>query len=318
MKWLIEQKIITSGLGLAWLMLSGVSVVSYWSLTGLYPAATLPNPMLMVAIGNSFSLVVLGWVYYLLGRAILWGAIPVGIDSFLNNCPAAIYLKDIQGTYLMSNQQLEQLVGLSKEQIVGKTDYDIFPQEIAEQFRASDRAVLQAGQCLEQEEVFHLNQVTYTFVASKCPLYDPTGTVYAVCGVSTNITERKRVERERDRFFNLSLDMLVIGNYDGYFTHLNPAWERILGFTLEELKAQPFSEFVHPEDVAATQAEMEKLKAGLPLSSFENRYRCKDGSYKWLSWAAVPFLEEKLIYAVARDVSDVCNELCLRKQKRCS
>jgi PAS domain S-box-containing protein len=214
----------------------------------------------------------------------------------------------------MSNQQLEQLVGLSKEQIVGKTDYDIFPQEIAEQFRASDRAVQLAGHCLEQEEVFRLNQRTYTFVTSKCPFYDATGAIYAVCGVSTNITARKRVEPERDRFFNLSLDMLVIGNYDGYITHLNPAWERILGFTLEELKVQPFIELIHPEDVAATQAEIEKLKAGIPVSSFENRYRCKDNSYKWLSWTVVPFLEEKLMYAVARDVSDVCNELCLRKQ----
>lgn len=107
------------------------------------------------------------------------------------------------------------------------------------------------------------------------------------------------------RVFNLSLDMLAIGNVDGYFIHLNPAWERTLGFTLEELKAQPWLQFVHPDDREITQVEMGKLRAGIPITSeFENRYRCQDGSYKWLSWTMVPFLEDGLIYGVARDISD--------------
>jgi PAS domain S-box-containing protein len=77
-----------------------------------------------------------------------------------------------------------------------------------------------------------------------------------------------------------------------------------LGLTLEELKAQPWIAFVHPQDVEATQAQMEQLGRGVCITRFENRYRRKDGSYKWLSWTAVPFLEEGLVYAVARDVSD--------------
>lgn len=109
---------------------------------------------------------------------------------------------------------------------------------------------------------------------------------------------------QADQFFNLSLDMLVIGNFDGYFTYLNAAWEKILGFTCEELKAQPFSAFLHPEDLAITTAAMAKLAEGMPVTQFENRYRCQDNSYKWLSWTAIPFIEEKLIYAIARDVSD--------------
>lgn len=108
-----------------------------------------------------------------------------------------------------------------------------------------------------------------------------------------------------DCFLNLSFEMLVIGSIDGYFTQVHPAWERTLGFTCEELKARPFIEFIHPDDREATQAEIEKLKDGMALSGFENRYRCKDGSYKWLSWTAVPFLEDGLIfYGVARDISD--------------
>jgi PAS domain S-box-containing protein len=113
----------------------------------------------------------------------------------------------------------------------------------------------------------------------------------------------RETEQEHARFFNLSLDMLAIANFDGYFIHLNPAWESTLGFTLEELKAQPFIAFVHPEDVEATLAEIKKQESGTLVFSFENRYRCKDGSYKWIAWTSVPFLEEGLIYAVARDAS---------------
>ena len=105
------------------------------------------------------------------------------------------------------------------------------------------------------------------------------------------------------RFFNLSLDLLVIGNFEGKFTLVNQSWERILGFTPEELIAQPFLEFIHLEDRAMTQREMEKLNTGIPLVEFDNRYRCKDGSYKWLSWTVKPFPEEGLIYGIVRDIN---------------
>jgi PAS domain S-box-containing protein len=104
-------------------------------------------------------------------------------------------------------------------------------------------------------------------------------------------------------FFNLSSNLLVIGNFDGYYTDLNVTWERILGYTAQELKAQPFLEFVHPEDRESTQAELDKLINGLPVIEFDNRYFCKDGSYKRLSWTAQPFVKEGLFYGVARDIS---------------
>ena len=104
-------------------------------------------------------------------------------------------------------------------------------------------------------------------------------------------------------FFSLSLDLLAISNLDGYFTYLNPAWEKELGFNLYELKKTPFITFVHPDDVEATQVAMKKLEAGIPSVVFENRYRRKDGSYQWLSWVAMLSLEDGLIYGIAHDIS---------------
>ncbi len=119
-----------------------------------------------------------------------------------------------------------------------------------------------------------------------------------------DISQRKRAEMERDRFFTLSLDLLCVADFDGYFRRLNPAWGRVLGYSEAEFQAAPFLSWVHPEDQTSTLAAIATLSQGQTFLQFENRYRAKDGSYRWLSWAAVPFVKERLIYAVARDVSE--------------
>ena len=116
--------------------------------------------------------------------------------------------------------------------------------------------------------------------------------------------ERRRAQGELDRFFESSLDMLCIVGFDGYFKRLNPAWENVLGFTNEELLAKPYREFIHPDDLESTVTEAEKVAAGAATTSFENRYRCKDGSYRWFLWNAVPFPRQQLIYCDARDITE--------------
>ncbi|MGA7935956.1 MAG: PAS domain S-box protein, partial [Kovacikia sp.] len=106
-----------------------------------------------------------------------------------------------------------------------------------------------------------------------------------------------------EHLFLLSSDILGIVGFDGYFKHLSPACEEILGFNLEELIAIPFLEFVHPDDRMPTLAIVQQLVMGERVDRFENRYRCKNGSYKWLSWSGIGVVEEGLIYCTARDIT---------------
>jgi len=117
--------------------------------------------------------------------------------------------------------------------------------------------------------------------------------------------KRARADETLDRFFTLSLDLLCIAGFDGVFRRLNPAWQRILGWTVEDLTTQPFLHFIHPDDHGATLDEMEKLTAGSHTTiAFENRYRTRSGDYRWLIWTAVPFAGDQLIYATARDITE--------------
>jgi PAS domain S-box-containing protein len=116
------------------------------------------------------------------------------------------------------------------------------------------------------------------------------------------IVERQQAEAERDQVFDLSMDLMAIATVDGYFKRVNPAFEHVLGYTPAELTAKPFLDFIHPDDVESTRKEIANLEAGDFQPVFENRYRRKDGTYRWFSWTTRPV--GKYLYAVARDVTD--------------
>ena len=122
--------------------------------------------------------------------------------------------------------------------------------------------------------------------------------------------------RRHNRFFDMSLDLLCLAGFDGYFSYLNDQWTACLGYSLGELRAKPFVEFVHPDDREATLKEAEKIAQGGDTVFFENRYLAKDGSYHWLSWSARAFQKDKTIYAIARDVtSQKLLQLDVQRQK---
>jgi PAS domain S-box-containing protein len=113
----------------------------------------------------------------------------------------------------------------------------------------------------------------------------------------------KREHELEERFFAVSIDMLCFLDFNGYFKRLGHAWEKTLGFSRAELMAKPFIEFVHPDDRERTLKQNRTVRGGGQALSFENRYLCKDGSYKWLLWNSVPDPEHQIIYAVARDIT---------------
>ncbi|MEB0058156.1 PAS domain-containing protein [Variovorax sp. LG9.2] len=131
-------------------------------------------------------------------------------------------------------------------------------------------------------------------------------------GTNTDINDQKAAQerlaqsveertRDRDRLWQLSADIMVVGDFDGIIRAINPAWETLLGWTEAELVGQPLLDFVHPDDIDSTVAEIAKLSRGQITLRFENRYRHKDGSYRTLSWSAVPDTDS--LHAVGRDIT---------------
>jgi two-component system sensor histidine kinase/response regulator len=116
--------------------------------------------------------------------------------------------------------------------------------------------------------------------------------------------DRRRAQDELDRFFTLSLDLLCVAGFDGYFKRVNPAWQRQLGWSEAELLSRPYIELIHPDDLEATYAAAGRLKEGREIIYFENRYFHKDGTIRWLLWASTPLPAEQVIYATARDITE--------------
>ncbi|MGH9336109.1 MAG: histidine kinase dimerization/phospho-acceptor domain-containing protein, partial [Vicinamibacteria bacterium] len=125
-----------------------------------------------------------------------------------------------------------------------------------------------------------------------------------VAALTRAVVERDLAQEELDRFFDVSIDMLCLADFGYHFTRVNPAFTSTLGYAAEEMLRMPYLDFVHPDDRSSTVETAASLTSGSDVLSFENRYRCKDGAYKWLSWTATASIEDKRIYAAARDITD--------------
>ena len=225
--------------------------------------------------------------------------------QLLEQVKAAVIATDLEGMVTHWNDYAEKLYGWSREEALGRNVAELVvgPTEVGVAGEIMEQ--VRAGETWEGEFVVRRKDGSaFPAHVTNSLIYDSQRYAVGIVGVSTDIAERKRAEAERDRLFTLSLDLLCIAGVDGYFKRINPAFEETLGFTSQELLAEPFVEFVHPEDRAATIREVEKLSAGAATALFENRYRCKDGTYVWLAWKAVPVTEEGLIYAAARNVTE--------------
>ncbi|MCC5932265.1 MAG: PAS domain S-box protein [Cyclobacteriaceae bacterium] len=159
---------------------------------------------------------------------------------------------------------------------------------------------------------YQFREMIIPVVCNLVILQDTNGIITHVIGLNRMKNQKYKDENTRlkekaldsKRFFDHALDMLCIAGFDGYFKVLNPAWTRILGWTTEELLSRPWNDFVHPDDLKATNEIKSSIVYGQPAYQFKNRYRCKDGSYKLLSWSSFPYPADNVMYGVARDLTE--------------
>lgn len=133
---------------------------------------------------------------------------------------------------------------------------------------------------------------------------DERGTATCVSGTWADVTARVEAEEERDRLFNVSLDLLAVGGFDGFLQQVNPAWVRVLGWSRDELMSRAVIEFIHPEDQDLTAAAYRALAEDRVVADLGTRFRCRDGSYRWLSWSSFPYPDRRLVFSVVRDVTE--------------
>ncbi len=222
-------------------------------------------------------------------------------DEVINTLPGVFYLFNEGGRFLRWNKNFETVTGYSTDEFAMLHPLDFFRGSDCELIQQRIGEVFATGQSdAEAHLVSKDHRATPYYFTGKRIEWDGRP---CLIGMGVDIGELKRAEAERDRLFNLSPDMLCIAGLDGYFRQLNPAWEQTLGFSRAELMAKPYLDFVHPEDRERTLAEASRDEHGMLSAGFENRYRCADGSFKWLSWSSVVVPEAGLIYAVARDVT---------------
>ncbi|MEI7893466.1 MAG: PAS domain S-box protein [Myxococcales bacterium] len=233
------------------------------------------------------------------------------LQTILDHIPQRVFWKNRELQYLGANRAFASDVGVADpKDLVGRSDFDMPWSKLAETYRRDDQEVLDSGvaRIHYDETSTRADGSTFWTRTSKIPLRDRDGTPLGVLGTYEDVTERKKIEQtlrekteELDRFFNEVAALLAIATSDGHFRRLSLAWERTLGYTVEELTRCSFLEFVHPDDVAGTMSALSHLSEQQVVVDFVNRYRCKDGSYRWLEWHAVP--SGVLIYTAASDIT---------------
>ena len=233
------------------------------------------------------------------------------LQAILDNSATVIFLKDPEGRYLLVNRRYEELFHVSQADVLGRSDYDLFPVEVADQFRANDRAALAAGQPITIEEFAPQDDGIHSYISIKFPLHAPDGRVTGICGIATDITERKRLDAaglHLAAIVESSEDAIISKNLNGIITSWNAGAQRIFGYTAAEVVGQPVSILAAPERLDEMPNILSKIKQGLRVEHYETRRRTKDGQIIDVALTVSPVRDAsgRIVGAskIARDISD--------------
>ncbi len=225
--------------------------------------------------------------------------------------PHFVFAKDEEGRFLLANRAVAEAYGTTPIVILGKKDsqFTATDDEVG-RFRADDLEVMRSGSPLlvPEEAITDASGRKRLLQTTKIPFRFGANLVPGVLGVSVDVTSLRSAEKELqrrtaelDQFFEIALDLLCIADTSGRFRRVNREWECTLGYSRGELEGTQFLDLVHPDDVEATLAAIQQLAEQRQVLGFVNRYRCKDGSYRFIEWRSAPAGE--LIFAAARDIT---------------
>jgi PAS domain S-box-containing protein len=217
------------------------------------------------------------------------------LRTILDNLPVSVYVKDLKGRKILANKTDLEYMGLEKEsQAIGKTDFDFFPQELAKATVANDNHVLKTGKSvLNKEELIFNNDGEERWVlTSKVPFRDNKGDILGILGIGRDISEWKKMQQEfayseeRFRILAQTTSAAVFIYQAESYIYLNPAAERLTGYSLEEMKNMKFWEIVHPDykDLVRERG-LNRLKGQEETRHYEFKIIAKDGKEKWIDYS---------------------------------
>jgi PAS domain S-box-containing protein len=236
-------------------------------------------------------------------RAAALGEYETLYHSTFNDAPVGIAHVSLDGRWLHVNPRLCERLGYTVTELRRQTIADLIHGDDLPQYQqARDR--LLAGEISRDATQWRYRHAdgTYVWLAVSASLHrSAAGDARHFILILKDISEQRRAEEELDHIFNLSPDMISTATYSGFFLRTNAAWTATLGYSAEDLRAQPLINFVHPDDRDATMRAREHVLSGGRLFGFTNRYRTRAGDYRWIEWHTKADTQGRVIYAVARD-----------------